>query len=512
MAIVTPIESPPGGRRRLALANPATREPIGEIEVQNARDVASALGAARKAQPEWAARSVDERASYLTRAVRKLIERQEEFIDVLLRESGKPRAEILMMEIYSACDALTYYAKHAAEMLHSEKRHLHGFMRFMKKLRIEYHPLGVIGVISPWNGPFVLSLNPTIQALLAGNAVLLKPSEVTPYSGKLAADLLESVGLPDGLVSVLMGDGETGEAVVEAGVDKISFTGSVETGRSVAEACARQLIPCTLELGGKDPMIVCADANLDTAAGGALVGAFLNSGHVCCGTERVYVVDEVADEFTQKVLERVARLRQGSRGEFDVGAIFWDRQLEIIEAHVADAIAKGAKLLAGGRRNPDLDGLFFEPTVLADVNHNMLVMQEETFGPVLPIMRVADLDEAVRLANHSHYGLGANIWTRDNRSGVDLARRIESGSACINDMSITYGVLEAPFGGLKSSGVGQVHGANALRGFAHAKPIVIDRFGVKATAGLYPYSFKNEARIQRLIRILYRSPLGRWLS
>jgi succinate-semialdehyde dehydrogenase/glutarate-semialdehyde dehydrogenase len=417
-----------------------------------------------------------------------------------------------MMEIYSACDVLTYYTKHAAEMLHSEKRSLHGLMRFMKKLRIEYQPLGVIGVISPWNGPFILSLSPTIQALLAGNAVLLKPSEVTPFSGKLVGDLLEAVALPKGLLTVLMGDGETGAALAEAGVDKISFTGSVKTGRSVAEACARQLIPCTLELGGKDPMIVCEDANLDNAAGGAIVGAFLNSGHVCCGTERVYVVDEVADEFTQKVLERVALLRQGSRGEFDIGAIFWDRQLEIIEAHVADAVAKGAKLLAGGRRNPSLNGLFFEPTVLADVNHDMLIMQEETFGPVLPIMRVSDLDEAVRLANQTHYGLGSNIWTRDQRRGVELARRINSGSACINDMAITYGVLEAPFGGLKSSGVGQVHGSNALRGFTHPKPILIDRFGGRATAGLYPYSFKNEARMQRLIRILYHSPIGRWLS
>jgi len=512
MAIVTPIEAPPGGRRRLSLANPATRKPIGEIEVQTADDVASALAAARKAQPEWAARSVGERARYLTRAVQKLIDRQDEFIDVLLRESGKPRTEILMMEIYSACDTLTYYAKHAAEMLHAEKRHLHGFMRFMKKLRIEYRPLGVVGVISPWNGPFILSLCPTIQALLAGNAVLLKPSEVTPYSGKLVGDLLESVGLPEGLLGVLMGDGETGAAVVEAGVDLISFTGSVKTGRAVAEACARQLIPCTLELGGKDPMIVCEDANLDNAASGALVGAFLNSGHVCCGTERVYVVEEVADEFIRKVLERVARLRQGSSGEFDVGAIFWDRQLEIIETHVADAIAKGAKLLAGGRRNPNLDGLFYEPTVLSDVNHNMLIMREETFGPVLPIMRVADLEEAVRLANWTDYGLGANIWTRNNRGGIELARQIESGSACINDMSVTYGVLEAPFGGLKHSGVGHVHGPNALRSFTHAKPILIDRFGGKATAGLYPYSFQNEARLQRLIRILYRSPLGRWLS
>ena len=277
MAIVTPIDTPPGERRRLHLASPASGETIGEIEVQNAYDVAAALKAARKAQPEWAARSVDERARYLTRAVDALVERQDEFIEVVLRESGKPQSEALMMEIFIACDALTYYAKHANEVLRTEKRSLHGVMRFLKQLRIEYRPLGVVGVISPWNGPFVLSLNPTIQALIAGNAVLLKPSEVAPYSGKLVGDLFEAVGLPDGLLTVLMGDGETGAAVVEAGVDKISFTGSVETGRAVGEACARQLIPCTLELGGKDPMIVCEDADLDNAAGMGL--KFVQYGH-----------------------------------------------------------------------------------------------------------------------------------------------------------------------------------------------------------------------------------------
>jgi succinate-semialdehyde dehydrogenase/glutarate-semialdehyde dehydrogenase len=513
MAIVTPIDTLPGERRRLRLASPARGEAIGEIEVQNAYDVAAALKAARKAQPEWAARSVDERARYLTRALDVLVERQDEFIEVVLRESGKPQSEALMMEIFVACDVLTYYAKHAKEVLRTEKRSLHGVMRFLKQLQIEYRPLGVVGVISPWNGPFVLSLNPTIQALLAGNAVLLKPSEITPYSGKLVGDLFEAVDLPDGVLTVLLGDGETGAAVVEAGVDKISFTGSVETGRAVGEACARQLIPCTLELGGKDPMIVCEDANLDNAAGGAIAGAFYNSGQVCCGTERVYVPDEIAEEFTSKVVERVGRLRQGDGGEFDIGAIFSDRQLEIIEKHVEDAIAKGATVLAGGRRNPDLDGLYFEPTVLSNVDHGMLVMQAETFGPVLPIMRVRDVDEAVHLANQTSFGLGATVWTRNKRRGRELAQRLHAGTTCINDMTLTYGVLEAPFGGRKSSGVGQVNGGpTSIRGFTHAQPIVTDRFGGKATAGLYPYTFKNDAIMQRLIRILFRSPLGRWLS
>ena len=219
----------------------------------------------------------------------------------------------------------------------------------------------MVGVITPWNGPFVLSLNPTVQALMAGNAVLLKPSEVTPFSGKLVGDLFEAAGLPEGVLHVLLGDGETGAALTEAGVDKISFTGSVATGRKVAEACARQLIPCTLELGGKDPMIVCADANLDRAVDGAIAGAFANTGQDCWGTERVYVVDEVYDEFTRKVVEKVAELRQGAEGEFDVGAIFWQEQLEVVKRQVEDARHKGARVLAGGRRNPDLRGSSTSP-------------------------------------------------------------------------------------------------------------------------------------------------------
>jgi succinate-semialdehyde dehydrogenase/glutarate-semialdehyde dehydrogenase len=361
-------------------------------------------------------------------------------------------------------------------------------------------------------GPFILSLNPTVQALMAGNAVLLKPSEVTPYSGKLVADLFEAAGLPDGVLGVLLGDGETGAALVEAGVDKISFTGSVETGRKVAIACAERLVPCTLELGGKDPMIVCADADLDRSAGGAVAGACMNTGHYCCGTERVYVVDSVAEAFTQKVVERVKALRQGGDGECDVGAVFWPRQLEIIEEHVADAVSKGAKVLAGGRRNPDLAGLYYEPTVLVDVTHDMQVMRDETFGPIVPIMRVRDEAEAIGLANDTRYGLGANVWTRDARKGFELAQRIDSGSVCVNDMTMTYGLQEAPFGGRKQSGVGQVNGEAGVRSYCFRQPVVIDRFGGRQSASHYPYSEKKDRGIQGLMRFLWGTRLGRWLS
>jgi succinate-semialdehyde dehydrogenase/glutarate-semialdehyde dehydrogenase len=512
MAIVTPIETPPGARRRLRLSSPATGDTLHEITVANADDVRAALERARKAQPAWEALGVEGRVRYLRRALDVLVAKQEEFIDVVVRESGKPRTEVLMMDVFSGCDSLNYVAKRAPRWLRPETRRLHGMLRLAKRLRIVYRPLGVVGVISPWNGPFILSLNPTIQALAAGNCVLLKPSEVTPLSGRLVGDLFEAVGLPEGVLQVLLGDAETGAALVEAGVDKISFTGSVATGRKVAEACARQLVPCTLELGGKDPMVVCEDADLDSAAGGAVAGAFLNAGQYCCGTERVYVLDSVADEFVRKVVERAGALRQGSDGEFDVGPLFWPRQLEIVEEHVADAFAKGARALVGGRRNPNLDGLYFEPTVLVDVSHEMKIMQEETFGPVLPIMRVRDEEEAIRLANDSRYGLAANVWTRSRRHGVEVATRIQSGSVCVNDMAMTYGAPEAPFGGLKQSGVGHVNGDAAVRGYCHALPILIDRFGGRQARDAYPYSFRRDAGMQRLIRFLFGTSIGRWLG
>lgn len=512
MAIVTPVPTPPGTRRRLQLSSPATLERIDEIEVATADDVRAAVERARKAQPAWAALSFDERGAYMRRALEVLLARQEEYMDIVQRETGKARAEALMMEIYTCADSFHYYAKRARKALAPEKRRLHGMMRIAKKLTVVYRPLGVVGVISPWNGPLVLSLNPTIQALMAGNAVIVKPSEVTPRSGAIVADLFREAGLPDGLVQVLLGDGETGAALVESGVDKISFTGSVATGRRVAEACARQLLPCTLELGGKDAMIVCADADLDTAAGGATAGSFMNTGHYCCGTERVYVVESVADEFIRKVVERTKALRQGTEGEFDVGAVFWHKQMDIIEDHMADAIAKGAKVLAGGRRNPSLSGLFYEPTVLVDVTHDMKIMSEETFGPILPIIRVRDEEEALRLANDSMYGLSGNVWSRDTSKGARIAACMDTGSVSVNDMAVTYGIPEAPFGGRKWSGLGQVNGDAGLRGFCFAQPIIVDRFGGKNVSQHYPYTIKKVEDMQKFMRFLWGTRIGRWIA
>jgi succinate-semialdehyde dehydrogenase/glutarate-semialdehyde dehydrogenase len=510
MAILEPLESAAGARRRYQLRSPATLEPVGEFDAKSAADVQAALEAARKAQPDWAALPIEERGRVLLRAVRVLLHRQDEFVAVLRRETGKPEAEALAVEVLAACDALTFYAKRAKRILADRTVPVH--LMKSKKLRISYRPLGVVGIITPWNFPFLLSLNPTAQALMAGNAVLLKPSEATPYSGQLVEELLRAAGLPEGVFQCLLGDGETGRALVEAGCDKISFTGSVATGRRVAEACGRQLVPCTLELGGKDPMLVCEDADLERAAAGAVYGAFANSGQVCVSTERVYVVDRVADEFVRKVVQKTGELRQGAEGEADVGPMILPSQLEIVERHVADAVEKGARVLAGGRRNPDSQGLFFEPTVLVDVDHEMAVMREETFGPVLPIMRVRDEDEALRLANDTRYGLNANVWTRDKRKGFELAKQIQSGSVVVNDCMLTYGITESPFGGRKESGIGQVNGEVGLRSYCHAQSIAIDRFGAKSEFLWFPYTARKTRLLRRMMRLLWGSPLGRLLS
>jgi succinate-semialdehyde dehydrogenase/glutarate-semialdehyde dehydrogenase len=348
--------------------------------------------------------------------------------------------------------------------------------------------------------------------LIAGNAVVLKPSEITPFSGRLVEQLFHEAGLPEGVFQLVQGDGETGAALVEANIDKLSFTGSVRTGRRIAEACGRRLIPCTLELGGKDPMIVCADADLVRAARGAVFGAFANSGQVCTSTERVYVVNDVADEFTRRVLDETSGLRQGASGEFDVGSIACPQQLAIIEEHVADAVAQGARVLAGGRRNPSQKGLFYEPTVLDGVNHQMRIMREETFGPVLPIMRVADEGEALRLANDTSYGLNASVFTRDKRRGVEIAKSIDSGCVVVNDCMLTYGVPESPFGGVKDSGIGRVNGELGLRSYCNVQSILIDRMGSRNEALWYPYSARKLGVIQRAMKLLWGTSLGRLIS
>ena len=513
MSIYEPIASD-DSRSHLQLRSPVSLEPTGELVCANSEDVAAAIARARAVQPAWAATGMQQRAAIVQRALRLVLERQDEIIDTVVAETGKARTDAMSMEIFSVADSLCYYAKNAGKFLRPRKRRVHGLLGLVKQLRIVYKPLGVVGLITPWNAPFVLMMNQAVQALLAGNAVVAKGSEVTPFSSRLAATLFSKAGLPEGVFQVLLGDGETGAAIVNGGVDKVSFTGSVATGRKVAEACASQLIPCTLELGGNDAMIVCADADLDRAADGAWLGSCMNTGHYCCGTERIYVVEQVYDEFLQRVLDKGKHLRQGQQygWEEDIGAVFWDRQLAIIEAHVEDARARGANILMGGRRNPELPGLYYEPTVITGVDNSMDIMRLETFGPILCIQKVASEDEAIALANDSEFGLNGNVWTRDRDKGYRLAAAIDTGACSVNDMALSYGIPAAPFGGRKSSGLGQVNGKKGLRGYCHEMPIVIDRFGGKMQ-NAYPYSARSAEGMKKLMDFLWvKTPLGRWLS
>ncbi len=502
------------GRRLLTLTSPITLEATGEITCANQADVSAAISTAREIQPTWSKISFIQRAAIMNEACRLVVKKADLIMDTVIAETGKARTDAMGMEVFSVADSLCYYAKNTEEFLRSRKRKIHGVMRFTKELHIAYKPLGVIGLITPWNGPFVLMMNQACQAIMAGNTVVAKGSEVTPYSSKLAETIFLEAGLPEGVFQVLLGDGETGEAIVDGDVDKVSFTGSVSTGRKVAASCARQLKPVTLELGGNDAMIVCADADLDRAAQGAWLGSCMNTGHYCCGTERIYVVEEIYDTFLEKVLAAGQDLKQGTQYGFDesIGAVFWDKQLEIIERHVSDAKTKGATIHLGGSRNENLKGLYYRPTVITDVSSDMDIMVEETFGPILCIQKVRDEAEAIKLANDSKYGLNGNVWTQDKAHGIQLALQIDTGACSINDMAMSYGIPEAPFGGKKNSGIGQVNGKKGVRGYCHEMPIVIEKRGGKIPNG-YPYSEKTATNMIKFMQLLWlKTPIGRWLS
>lgn len=508
MAIVNPLPSAADGHRRLRLDSPVDQHFVDELDVSTKEDVDDAITRARAAQPAWAARPISERARIVRSAIDELIGHREQIIDTLQAETGKPRAEAIAVEIVPSCDFLNHWSSRARKDLRDERRKAHGYIRPLKKLRIHYQPLGVVGVITPWNAPFVLSLNPVAQALLAGNAVILKPSEMTPRSAEWAVRILHAAGVPEDLVKVVHGDGETGAALVDGQVDKISFTGSVSTGRSIAARCGDRLIPSTLELGGKDAMIVCADADLERAANGAVYLSMFNTGQVCLSVERIYVVDEIAEEFTRLVQEKAAAVTYGF-GDVDMGPLFSDRQIDMIARHVEDAKNKGATILAGGSRESG-KGLYFQPTVVADVTHEMELMQEETFGPVAAIMRVRDEDEAIRRANDSKYGLGGSVFTKDAKKARRIAASLTTGSVVHNDAAVIYGVTEAPFGGRKDSGLGHVNGHHSLRGFTHPQPLLLNRWPLKKESIWYPYTDKAVRNLESVVRYGFGNRIMRW--
>jgi len=489
----------------IQVRNPATLEKITELPVASPAEVAEAVERARKAQAIWRTRSFAERAQLLYRFRDLLIDEQERLADILTSESGKPRSEVYGNELFYLCDVIGFWASNAAKFLKAEKIRPHLLMFKTKKVISEHHPIGVIGIISPWNFPLVLSAGDAIPALMAGNAVVIKPSELTPLTALFAVELAQKAGFPEGLLQVVIGAAETGEALIDH-VDMIAFTGSVEVGKQVMRRAADRLIPVSLELGGKDPLIVLKDADLERATNACVWGSLMNSGQVCTSIERIYVEEPVYQTFVDKVVQKVRSLRQGpSNEEVELGSMTSEEQFKKVSTQVNEAVARGARALTGGRANPNFPGLYYEPTVLVDVNHDMTVIQEETFGPVLPIIKVRDAEEALRLANDSRYGLDACVFTRDKEKARQMAEKLLAGTVCINDGLVNYIIPDTHMGGVKYSGFSRRHGAEGIRKYCYQKSIVIDRFGLKSDFPWFPASEKKTTQMRRLISLLWRS-------
>jgi acyl-CoA reductase-like NAD-dependent aldehyde dehydrogenase len=484
---------------QIKVKNPITEEVIGYIHVTTPEEVRQAAERARAAQPGWAALGVKERARRLQKWADLLWDDQKTAISVIRRETGKNEVGA-MLEVMVIDQVVSYYAHHAPRLLKPQTRR--SIVPIKQKVRVYYKPYGVAGFITPWNYPLNNAFIDLIPALIAGNTVLLKPSEVTPHTALYTVELMRKAGIPQDVIQVLTGDGSTGAALVDY-VDYISFTGSTATGRKIAMRAAERFIPCSLELGGKDPLIVLKDADIDLAAAGTLVGALENAGQVCVSVERVYVEDAVYDSFIERIRHYASQLKLGAEDGIDihVGSLTNERELLRCEAQVADAVAKGAQVIHGGKRRPDLGPLFYEPTVLVNVDHNMDVMRDETFGPLIPIMRVKDQTEAIRMANDNQYGLSASIFTGNLGLGEQLATQIESGDVNVNCTQWTFGTASVPMGGVKNSGIGRRNGPEGLMRFVRPQSILIDnQLGSKPNLTLLDPLAINTALVLRKLR------------
>jgi acyl-CoA reductase-like NAD-dependent aldehyde dehydrogenase len=488
----------------IPVENPATGEVIAHVPNMGAAEVGAIVDRARNAQPAWEALGFAARAELMKDLRAWFVENRERVIDILVAEGGKTREDAMLADLWYVCDSLGFWGRKAPKFLADERIKTRSPFLLGKKIFVRYRPVGVVGVIGPWNYPLTNTFGDAIPALMAGNAVVIKPSEITPLTSLLVAEGVGSIGIPEGVFSVATGTGETGAALVDS-ADMIMFTGSTRTGKKIMAGAAERLIPVSLELGGKDPMIVLSDADLERAANMAVQWSMSNSGQICQAVERVYVEEPVYDQFVASVVDKVGSLRQGAPGgpgSVDVGAMTFPPQMEIIERHVRDAVDKGAHVLAGGKQ-ANGPGRFYEPTVLTGVDHTMEVMRDETFGPVLPIMKVRDADEAVRLANDTRYGLNSSVFTRDVAKGEAIARRLEAGNACVNDALINYLAQDAPFGGTQESGLGVRHGPQGIRKYCSQQTILVTRFGPKREPTMFPNKRFVTKLFERLMVLMW---------
>jgi len=498
--------------------DPASGVVHARFAATNPADIPAIFDRARIAQKEWAARPLQERCAMVQRLRDTIFDSREEIASVITRETGKPCVEAIFAEIVLAIDTADFLARRAPRWLRPERVPHHNFALKAKSGWLEFEPLGVVAIISPWNYPFAIPMAQIIPALLAGNAVLLKPSELTPSTGALIGDLIGKLTgelkFPPNLVQVIQGAGETGAALIEVLPDKVFFTGSVATGQSIAEACGRKLIPSVLELGGKDAMIVLGDADLDIASSAAVWGSFTNCGQACLSVERIYVERAVAERFTALCVQKTAKLRLGppSDADAEVGPMIRLRQLEKVEEHLREAVSRGARILFGGHRRLDLGPNFLEPAVIANVDHSMKIMREETFGPVLAIQAVDSADEAIALANDSPFALSGSIWTADARRCRELASRLRAGSVMVNDVASYYGISEAPHGGRGASGWGRSHSRLGLLEMVQTKYVDVDRLPHVATAWWFGYTSELAFAADRFVDFLFARDWRRRVS
>ena len=472
---------------KVVSTNPATGEILQEFECTPEAEVRAAVVRAKAAQPQWTELGIRKRIAILREFQRLLQQQKSEVAQLVTREAGKPYVEALLTEVLVVLDAARFLIDNAFRFLRDEPVPHGNLAMKTKSGRLIREPYGVIGIISPWNYPFSIPATESLAALVAGNAVVLKPSEFTSLTALELAKLLHQAGVPEEIVHVIPGDGSTGAALaagsrLEASIDKLIFTGSVATGKRIAQAAAARLLPVVLELGGKDPMLVLDDADIEVASSGAVWGAFVNAGQACLSVERCYVQRSLYESFLEACVRKTKQLRVGNGmdPDTDVGPMIHQRQLVNVESQVQDARSLGARAMTGATRLPALGPNFYAPTVLAEVNSEMRIMREETFGPVLPVMPFDSDEDAIKLANDSEYGLAASVWTRDRSRGEAIARRIQAGTVMVNDVISCFGISEAPHGGVKSSGAGRSHGRLGLEEMVRTKYLDSDRLpGIK---------------------------------
>jgi succinate-semialdehyde dehydrogenase/glutarate-semialdehyde dehydrogenase len=492
-------------RHTVASVNPATGEVLRTFDCASDLDMAAAVGRARAAQKVWNSLGIRRRVETIRKFQSLLHENKSDVARLITQETGKPYAEALTTEVMVVLDAARFVIENAFAVLRDRTLPHGSLVAKTKAGRVLSEPYGVIGIISPWNYPFSIPATEALSALVAGNAVVLKPSEYTSLCALEFQSLVDRAGLLKDVLQVVVGDGTTGAALSNSEIDKVVFTGSVQTGKRVAQAAAARLLPVLLELGGKDPMLVLADANLDVASSGAIWGAFVNAGQTCLSVERCYVDQKIYDQFVRSCGEKARRLRVGNGldPESDVGPLIHDRQLRLVESHVEEAKAHGARVVEGGKRLPELGPNFYAPTVLADVTQSMRIMREETFGPVLPVMSFATEEEAIRLANDCEYGLAASVWTSDRRRGERIASQISAGTVMVNDVVSCFGISEAPHGGVKASGIGRTHGILGLQEMVRVKYVDSDRLPFMKKVWWYRYGAEFAGYMERFLDLMF---------